>query len=110
MSATACALSIMKNTFPSCGRSCHALVSNILWWGSALTHHPHVHGIVAGGGLAPDGKPWVACRHGFFLPVRVLSRLMRRRFLEEVSRLHQAGRLKFFCQLAALADDICFNK
>jgi hypothetical protein len=60
-------------------------------WGSALTHHPHVHGIVPGGGLAPDGKTWVACRPGFFLPVRVLSRLFRRRFLEELQRLHQAG-------------------
>ena len=57
-------------------------------WGSALTHHPHVHGIVPGGGLAPDGKTWVACRPGFFLPVRVLSRLFRRRFLEELLRLH----------------------
>ena len=52
-------------------------------WGSALTHHPHVHGIVPGGGLAPDGRTWVACRPGFFLSVRVLSRLFRRRFLEE---------------------------
>ena len=52
-------------------------------WGSALTHHPHVHGIVPGGGFAPDGKSWLACRPGFFLPVRVLSRLMRRRFLED---------------------------
>ena len=58
-------------------------------WGSALTHHPHVHGIVPGGGLAPDGKRWVACRPGFFLPVRVLSRLFRRRFLEELQRLHR---------------------
>ena len=53
-------------------------------WGSALTHHPHVHGIVPGGGLSPDGERWVGCRPGFFLPVRVLSRLFRRRFLEEL--------------------------
>ena len=79
-------------------------------WGSALTHHPHVHGIVPGGGLAPDGKSWVACRSGFFLPVRVLSRLMRRRFIEELLRLHQAGRLRFFGELAALADGAFFNK
>ena len=79
-------------------------------WGSALTHHPHVHGIVPGGGLAPDGKSWVACRPGLFLPVRVLSRLMRRRFLEELLRLHQAGRLRFFGELAAVADGACFNK
>ncbi len=54
-------------------------------WGSALTHHPHVHGIVPGGGLSADGERWVACRPGFFLPVRVLSRLFRRRFLEELA-------------------------
>ena len=51
-------------------------------WGSALTHHPHVHMIVPGGGLSLDGKRWVACRPGFLLPVRVLSRLFRRLFLE----------------------------
>ena len=79
-------------------------------WGSALTHHPHVHGIVPGGGLAPDGKSWVVCRVGFFLPVRVLSRLMRRHFIEELLRLHQAGRLRFFGELGALADGACFNQ
>ncbi len=79
-------------------------------WGSALTHHPHVHGIVPGGGLAPDSKSWVACPVGFFLPVRVLSRLMRRRFIEELLRLHQSGRLRFFVELAALADGACFNR
>ena len=73
-------------------------------WGSALTHHPHVHGIVPGGGLAPDGKRWVACRPGFFLSVRVLSRLFRRRFLEELLRVHQAGKLQFFGVHEALAD------
>ena len=60
-------------------------------WGSALTHHPHVHGIVPGGGLAPDGERWVACRPGFFLPVRVLSRLFRRRFLEELAAAASRG-------------------
>ena len=78
-------------------------------WGSALTHHPHVHGIVPGGGLAPDGARWVACRPGFFLPVRVLSRLFRRRFLEELQRLHAAGKLKFFGELAYLADARAFR-
>ncbi|TYK71127.1 IS91 family transposase [Comamonas sp. Z1] len=73
-------------------------------WGSALTHHPHVHGIVPGGGLADEGRRWKACRPGFFLPVRVLSRLMRRRFLEELLRLHQTGGLRFFGALAGLAD------
>jgi hypothetical protein len=78
-------------------------------WGSALTHHPHVHGIVPGGGLAPDGKTWVPCRPGFFLPVRVLSRLFRRRFLEELGRLHAGGKLRFFGELAALADARTFK-
>ena len=73
-------------------------------WGSALTHHPHVHGIVPGGGLSRDGQRWVACRPGFFLPVRVLSRLFRRRFVEELQRLHQADKLQFFGEHAGLAD------
>ena len=73
-------------------------------WGSALTHHPHVHGIVPGGGLSPDGERWVACRRGFFLPVRVLSRLFRRRFLEELEKLHRAGQLQFFGEHEHLAD------
>jgi len=73
-------------------------------WGSALTHHPHVHGIVPGGGIALDGKRWLACRPGFFLPVRVLSRLFRRRFLEELDHVHRTGRLQFFGEHTALAD------
>jgi hypothetical protein len=73
-------------------------------WGSALMHHPHVHGIVPGGGLSPDGERWIACRPGFFLSVRVLSRLFRRRFLEELDHLHRTGRLQFFGEHAALAD------
>jgi Putative transposase/Transposase zinc-binding domain len=72
-------------------------------WGSALTHHPHVHGIVPGGGLSKDGERWVACKRGFFLPVRVLSRLFRRRFLEELDRAHQMGLLQFFGEHAAIA-------
>jgi len=72
-------------------------------WGSALTHHPHVHGIVPGGGLSKDGERWVACKRGFFLPVRVLSRLFRRRFLEELERAQQAGLLQFFGEHASLA-------
>ena len=78
-------------------------------WGSALTHHPHVHGIVPGGGLSPDGKQWVACRPGFFLPVRVLSRLFRRRFLEELQRGHQAGKLQFFGEHVAMAEAEAFK-
>jgi len=79
-------------------------------WGSALTHHPHVHGIVPGGGLSPDGTQWVACRPGFFLPVRVLSRLFRRRFLEELQGLHHAGKLKFFGEHVSLADAQAFKQ
>jgi hypothetical protein len=68
-----------------------------------------VHGIVPGGGLSPDGTQWVACRPGFFLPVRVLSRLFRRRFLEELQRLHQGGTLRFFGERAVLADAHAFK-
>jgi hypothetical protein len=78
-------------------------------WGSALTHHPHVHGIVAGGGLAPDGARWVACKPGFFLPVRVLSRLFRRRFLEELNQAHRSRQLQFFGEYAALSDATVFT-
>jgi len=77
-------------------------------WGSALTHHPHVHGIVPGGGLSHDNARWVGCKPGFFLPVRVLSRLFRRRFLEELAKLHRAGELQFFGEYAALADPGAF--
>jgi hypothetical protein len=77
-------------------------------WGSALTHHPHVHGIVPGGGLAPDADRWVPCKAGFFLPVRVLSRLFRRRFLEELENLHRDGQLKFFGEHIDLADADAF--
>ena len=73
-------------------------------WGSALTHHPHVHMIVPGGGLSPDGARWVPCRPGFFQHVRVLSRLFRRLFLEGLRALHRAGALVFFGDLAGLAD------
>jgi len=73
-------------------------------WGSALTHHPHVHGIVPGGGLSPDGERWIACKPGFFLSVRVLSRLFRRRFLEALEQAHRAGLLQFFGAFTALAD------
>jgi hypothetical protein len=64
---------------------------------------------VPGGGLAPDGKTWVACRPGFFLPVRVLSRLFRRRFLEELQRLHALGKLQFFGERAELEDSRAIN-
>ena len=73
-------------------------------WGSALTHHPLVHCIVPGGGLSPDGQRWVPCKRGFFLPVRVLSRLFRRLFLEKLQAAHQDRRLNFYGQLTDLAD------
>jgi len=78
-------------------------------WGSAMTHHPHVHMIVPGGGISLDGGRWVSCRPGFFLPVRVLSRLFRRLFLEKLVAAHQAGRLSFFGDCAHLADAQSFT-
>ena len=77
-------------------------------WGSALTHHPHVHGIVPGGGLSLDGERWISCKPGFFLSVRVLSRLFRRRFLEALSQAHAAGQLQFFGEYANLTDASAF--
>jgi hypothetical protein len=72
-------------------------------WGSALTHHPHLHCIVPGGGLSPDRTQWVPCKPGFFLPVRVLSRYFRRVFLEQLSTAHRQGHLHFYGQHQALA-------
>ena len=77
-------------------------------WGSALTHHPHVHMIVPGGGLSPDGARWVSSRPAFLLPVRVLGKLFRRLFLVGLSALHAAGRLVFFGGLAPLAERRAF--
>src|SRR5712691_10357446 len=71
-------------------------------WGQNLDHHPHVHCIVPGGGIAPDGTGWVPCRPGFFLPVRVLSRLFRRLFLQGLEVLHGGGKLQFFGALEHL--------
>src|SRR3954470_1833612 len=77
-------------------------------WGSALTHHPHVHMIVPGGGLSPDGARWVSSRPAFLLPVRVLGKLFRRLFLTGLTALHEAGRLAFFGSLALLAERRAF--
>ena len=77
-------------------------------WSSALTHHPHLHCIVPGGGISPGGGRWVSCRSGFFLSVRVLSRLFRRLFLEKLAAAHEAGRLRFFGDHAHLADSQAF--
>ncbi len=85
-----------------------AVTSVLHSWGSAMTHHPHVHMIVPGGGISPDGKRWVACRPGFFLPVRVLSKLFRRLMIEKLKAAHAAGKLTFFGALAGLADARAF--
>jgi hypothetical protein len=77
-------------------------------WGSAMTHHPHVHMIVPGGGISLGGETWVSCRPGFFLSVRVLSRLFRRLFLQKLVAAHAAGRLQFFGAYANLADRDAF--
>ncbi len=73
-------------------------------WGSAMTHHPHVHMIVPGGGISLDGSKWVACKPSFFVPVRVLSKLFRRLMLEKLAAAHAAGKLRFFGQHADLVD------
>jgi hypothetical protein len=78
-------------------------------WGSALTHHPHAHIIVPGGGFSPDGQRWIPCRPGFFLPVRVLSRLFRRLFLEKLTAAFETGHLELFGDHAALAEPTAFK-
>jgi hypothetical protein len=77
-------------------------------WGSAMTHHPHVHMIVPGGGISPDGEHWIACRRGFLLPVLVLSKLFRRLMLEKLAAAHKAGKLRFFGEHAHLASADAF--
>jgi hypothetical protein len=77
-------------------------------WGSAMTHHPHVHMIVPGGGISLDGERWVSCRSGFLLPVRVLSKLFRRLFLSKLTDARAAGQLQFFADLAGLSDRRAF--
>jgi hypothetical protein len=77
-------------------------------WGSAMTHHPHVHMIVPGGGLSADGSTWIACQPNFFLPVRVLSRLFRRLVIEMLMAAHAAGKLEFYGAHASLADAAVF--
>jgi hypothetical protein len=77
-------------------------------WGSAMTHHPHVHMIVPGGGIAPDRSRWISSRPAFLLPVRVLGKLFRRLFLTRLVALHDAGRLALFGSMAHLADRRAF--
>jgi Putative transposase/Transposase zinc-binding domain len=83
-------------------------ISVLHTWGSAMTHHPHVHMIAPGGGLSPDGTRWVPCRRGFFLPVLALSKLFRRFMLEKLAAVHKAGKLRFFGALAHLASAEAF--
>jgi Putative transposase len=77
-------------------------------WGHNLLHHPHLHCVVTGGGLSPDGTQWICCRDGFFLPVGVLSRLFRRLFLEYLLKALDAGKLEFFSSLQSLRDRCSF--
>jgi hypothetical protein len=88
--------------------ACIGLTAVLHTWGSALTHHPHLHMIVPGGGLAPDGRRWIAARPAFLLPVRVLGKLFRRLFLTRLIALHGAGRLAFHGSLAGLAESRAF--
>jgi hypothetical protein len=78
-------------------------------WGQTLTHHPHVHCIVPGGGLSPDGASWIACRPAYFLPERVLSSLFRRLLLEKLVAAHEDKRLNFFSDLAHLVEKSAFS-
>ena len=77
-------------------------------WGSAMTHHPHVHMIVPGGGISPDGKRWISCRPKYLLPVPVLSERFKRQFLKRLRAAHKAGSLKFFGEHRHLADRKAF--
>ncbi|WP_246684317.1 IS91 family transposase [Mesorhizobium sp. B2-6-5] len=86
------------------------LIAVLHSWGQNLHYHPHLHCIVPGGGVSSDGSRWISCRPGFFLPVRVLSRLFRRRFLEELRATHNAGKLSFFGDLAHLAKPDAFAR
>ncbi len=79
-------------------------------WGQNLLHHPHLHCVVPGGGLSADHQRWVGCRPGFFLPVRVLSRLFRRLFLQALRKAFHQGQLKFFSELEGLRDPDLFRR
>jgi hypothetical protein len=79
-------------------------------WGQNLLHHPHLHCVVTGGGLSPDGSRWISCRTGFFLPVKVLSRLFRRLFLEALEKAFDAGELGFFGALEPLRERDAFRR
>jgi len=86
------------------------LIAVLHSWGQTLGYHPHLHCIVPGGGPSPDGSRWVACRPNFFLPVRVLSRLFRRLFLQALRAAFEAGQLQFFGDIAECADPQAFAR
>jgi hypothetical protein len=79
-------------------------------WGQTLLHHPHIHCLVPGGGIAPDGQSWIACRPGFFLPVRVLSRMFRGLILHYLEKAFAAGELNFFAAYRYLHDPVAFRR
>jgi hypothetical protein len=79
-------------------------------WGQNLLHHPHLHCVVPGGGLAMDGSRWIACLPGFFLPVRVLSRLFRRLFLTALRQTFDKAQLRFFGDLEPLNNPAAFRR
>jgi hypothetical protein len=79
-------------------------------WGQNLLHHPHLHCVIPGGGLSPDGERWVACKPGYFLCVKVLSRLFRRLFLEQLRTAFRKGKLRFFGELVELRKQVCFTR
>ncbi len=87
-----------------------AITSVLHTWGNAMTHHPHVHMIVPGGGLSEDGKQWIACRKGFFLPVRVLSKLFRRLMLAKLLAAHASGQLSFHGRYDHLTQPRAFKR
>jgi hypothetical protein len=87
-----------------------AITSVLHTWGSAMTHHPHVHMIVPGGGISLNGDRWISCRPNFLMSVRVLSRLFRRLFLEMLAKAHDDGRLDFYGDCAGLADPRAFTR
>jgi hypothetical protein len=86
------------------------LIAVLHSWGQNLHYHPHIHCIVPGGGISLDGRSWISCRPGFFLPVRVLSRLFRRRFLQELREAFDAHSLKFFGDMAGLTEPAAFAR
>jgi hypothetical protein len=79
-------------------------------WGQNLSHHPHIHFLVPGGGIAPDGQSWISCRPGFFLPVRVLSRMFRGLFLHYLEKAFAAGELNFFSEHRYLREPAAFRR